>query len=198
MNALARILQDNPRIVSDIRAEPGEHVQLDRFYEHLASVWSSEEAWAGEFELVDRIYRSSSLEYPAWEALREASVVRVQAARWQRALRQARELDHQPAEWVTFVPITSGWGITLPEDSYRVRRVSLFTTTGGVARVGRVSIDMVRDSDPAVATTVSVRHCGFPVKATCDPGECGQCLLAKRVAEPPGLVCLCPHVETTW
>ena len=185
MNALARILQRHPSIVRHLRAESGQRVPLDDFYGDLAEVWSSEEAWPGEFKLVDRIYRQGSIEYSALEAFAGAFVVRVDTDHWHRALRQAHELDrYEPAEWVTFVQVTSGWGITLPQDSYPVRRVSLFTTMGGVARgrsYARVSIDMVRGSDPAVATTVSVGHCSFPVKARCDPGECGQCQLVKRV-----------------
>jgi hypothetical protein len=181
MNALARTLRQAPSAQwRDLRQSYGDEIPFTAIWERLPATWEAPRQ--SELAALDLVWSEFG-----------ASFAGVLSSRtWTKAMKAtAGRVTADPAEWVTFVPMTDGWGLTLPEDSYPVRRFAMFVRRGDAYQ--RRSIDFVRGSSLAVAETIGSSHCGFPVQMNCESGHCGQCRLARRWAEPPGLVCLCPH-----
>lgn len=116
-------------------------------------------------------------------------------SQWDENLRLAAHSETtMAAEWVTFLPGHNGdLGVSLPDDSSPVRRLSLFSQLGSSVR--RMSIERVRGDPWSISLSVSGGHCDLPDRGTCDPGRCGGCILRIREGPHRGLICACSHPE---
>ena len=129
---------------------------------------------------------------PRNESLNSAYLGVVELASWERSTEQAREHDGPAADiWVTIVPAGHGFGLTLPQDSSSTAYVAGFSKNRytGATEVVRLA----RNGRVEVISADGSTHCDFPDRGECSPGQCGDCELRRRVADPPGYICVCPH-----
>jgi hypothetical protein len=181
MNLLVPLLRGRPDLLADWLGEGSVAISdvLDRL------------SFVPEVEGVAQAMRDDE----GFPALEGSYVAVLTAQEWSEGLELAS--THRPVrapEWVTFIGVNDFLGITLPEDSSPVARLSWFRDVDEA--VGRMSLTWFTNSPLWTAAEVSMStHCSFPDRAQCAPGRCGQCTLRVREAEPRGLVCMCDHMR---
>jgi hypothetical protein len=180
MNLLVELLEANPSTID--AAAGADTVSFESLEELLVSSRATEP-----------LVRERRHDPLLGERLPQSYVRVLSRLAWDKAIRAASmSASLRVAEWVTFVPSSDGeFGVTLPQDSLPVERLSLFDRLGDTVR--RVSLVEMRGSPAAISLSHSVGHCSFPDRGTCDPGLCGSCTVRMSEANPPGLVCVCGH-----
>jgi hypothetical protein len=181
MNILVDWLERRPQIL-DRLTDAEENVSLDRLYDDVFL--------EPLLEPFIRAVRDEPVFADYWS---RAHLPLLDGWRWREMLREAAQYEPvQAAEWVTFAPaIQSPRGVTLPDDSSSIARLSLFFVDNeGVYR--RISVDELRNSPVSWSVSVSAGHCGFAPQGTCR-GRCPDCRPREKVGRPAGVVCWCPH-----